>query len=258
MNITIRLIAEHTQLRLSVSAAISLLLHLFLFSVLVTFSTQPKRDTQSSLPFIQARLMPGQPALRKTHPEKKLLTTKVNSDIKIAEPQNTNTQSTSTTPTPPVEANVADTEKIGGVAFPGSIPTPFSNIQTRGNVLFSQRNTGIAAQQQYQLQMQQHADNQYNDPETEAKLKQLESLLRHQINSQPELSGQCRLIERQTDPSHSLACDSPALQALLAPHANQIAMLLTISSRNSRKTNGFIISPANNMITFHYFMQTPK
>jgi hypothetical protein len=242
MNLSNRQISVSEFNRLSFSSVISLLFHLTLILLFQYLLHQHQQTLPAfSLP-IQARLVLKPPATSQIQIHKKVLTTKSDSRFKIPE-------APPPEPQPKIESDSSNQPTASGFAMPGAIPTPFSNIETRGSANFKKLLSGLAIRQK----SSQQNDFLRREMEAEAKRNQLKALLYQIKLNQPEISGSCRINFLAAEPANKLECDNAELSSQIAPHQNHIEMLLFATQHTTQQTNGFTINPDNNMIILVYF-----
>lgn len=241
-----------TNIRLAFSTAFSLLIHVFAFFSLSFFLQFhlliPVKNKTGKLEVRLAQTRPSKVQHRSTH---KLLSTAKPSPFKVKQAPIQNPPVIAP-PEPVVEHAPQTIEGVAGIAFPGSIATPFPGQGRSNNSLFQPRIAQQNAAQTYLQQAMEAQARQRSEQQAQLLLQQLHQMLTKLLDAQAAVSGKCVLAESGESQKNILKCDSTALhEALNRDQQNVAWMLITLRGMGSN-INGFSVerSPDKSGILF--------
>ena len=231
--------------RLIFTSGISLLLHLlvfFLISLLLQLKTHPPKQAKSNI--LEVKFTQATPVQSRPNPSKQVLTASKLAPLKVAQKNSEKPAKSLVNDQIMIQPDAAD-EPVEGIAFPRAIATPFSG-QTRTKNPFSPPTRGGQqhAAQAYNKQREESQARQRTEQHAQLLVMQLNQILSKRLQSNPDATGQCTLIDSATT-STKLTCNSPALYQALSQDETTVVGILSVLSHMGQISYGFSATRRN-------------
>lgn len=223
--------------------AVSVLAHLFVFFcfglLTLRHTALPKETTVSSL---NVRLAQQSSKIEPPKPVKKLQSARTPAQYKFAQAVIQNPPASVPQPTArAVKKLPTPADSITGVAFPGSVATPWSGQPGASNSIFhapslQQDAARIAYQQAIDAQAMQQSEQH-----AQHIMVQLHQLLSRLLDVHPVATGTCALAGTDRAVVKHLVCVSPALNEALSKDEKTVAGMLAALRETGKMLNGFSV-----------------